>query len=68
MGSQNQQEKKKKREREESRISKILPIGLKGSFPRVDFNFRKKGEMRNLFVSLASYKQLKLRALHINEF
>ena len=24
--------------------------------------------MRNLFVSLASYKQLNLRALHINEF
>ena len=67
MGSQNQHKKKKKK-KAESRISKTLPIGLKGSFPRVDFNFRKKGEMRNLFVSLASYKQLNLRALHINEF
>lgn len=48
----------------EARTNKKHPVGPKGSFQRVDLDFRRKGEMRNLL--LASNKQLKLRALYVN--
>ena len=50
----------------EARTNKKHPTGPKGSFQRVDLDFRRKGEMRNLFVLLASNKQLKLKALYVN--
>lgn len=41
-------------------------MGSVGIFKRIVFDFRKKDEMRNLFVLLTSDKQLKLRVLHVN--